>query len=261
MLETAERKWQELGERHGYTGALAGIAEVLRQRGIETTWRELTDLYHDPLVELDGPMRSGTATFDLVARMLDVTRGDRPPARLPHPFDKISTGGSFPYPTDSLRSRRPDLSQVEAELAGHLKKEKIRTGTKRYRELAQEKAGKVEEIALAQAQAARDRMQADFEKAVSELDKLHDQALAGAARSARRAEIRRAVLDVAGMSGSPTSNQLNDDYALLWESTVKAIEEHAAYLESQLAGFKPEEEAATAIAASQVLGPFVAATR
>src|SRR4051812_1816890 len=109
MLEAAERKWKEIGERHGYTGVAYGLAEVLRQHGLDVDGKELSAVFHDPLADFHSAMEKGAITYDDVARAMDVTRGNRHQASLPYPFDRILSSGQFPSRASDVRSPRVDM--------------------------------------------------------------------------------------------------------------------------------------------------------
>lgn len=258
MYEAAEEAWQKAGERHGYSGVVHGAAAVLRSNGFNVDGMELAKLFHDPLSDYHESITKGDLTFEQLAKAIDLgPRGSRE-VRLRHPFDGIANG-RFPYPTDRTPEIRVDVSWMENEVDSHLKKEKIKKGSKRYKEFVAANASKVLAAAHKAAEKAKEKAQQDYEKAIKELDKYHDEAIAEREGYQRKADVRHAFIDAAGLPGDAKMNDFETKVVEAWNDVVSKIEEHAAYLESSLSSADPEAAALHALASREKLKPFTEA--
>lgn len=258
MLEAAERWADANGERHGYSMTVNGAAEVLRQNGLDTTGKELSTLFHDPLADFHNDFPRGTVTFEQVAAAMNNPRGLRAGAKpsLPHPFDRIEERGQFPYPLDGSVTPRVNVDWIRNEWSAHVKKNKIRKGTKRFKEEVDKSRQKVLDAAAGSAREAEAEARKRYDKNIKELDILHDRAIEHRDRAARAQEIRRAFAEVAGVD-NPALRQFEELEVENWTDVIGRIEEHAAYMESELLKFQPEEAGRYALHAFVDLRPFV----
>ena len=109
-------------ESRGYDWVLAATSAVLRVHGIDMDAMALSTIYHDPLAHFASGPRP---TLDQVAKTMDgfwdrVTRTE-PAYESPRRY--VSTYWS------------QDTRYVDGEIARHLKEEKARRGSRKYREL------------------------------------------------------------------------------------------------------------------------------
>lgn len=260
MLEAARKKWDEIGEKHGYTGVVHGAAEVLRRHGFETTGEELARLFHDPLSEYHGQMEKETLTFEELARGMDLGSRGSHEVRLSFPLNNIHERSQFPYPLDRVPDINPDLSWIVKEIGDHLKAKKIRRNTKRWNEFysSKENADRVVHAAEEIAEKSIEKAKQQYEKNIKELDELHDKTIESIEYVARRAAIRRAFVETAGRGpGNAKVNALEEGTLAALEDVKRKIEEHAAYLERSIGEKSARDAAVEALARRKETKPFL----
>ena len=253
----AEKRWKEIGERHGYSGVVHGAAEVLRRHGFDTTGDELASVYHDPLSEFHGSMERGEAQFARIAKTMSYGSHGETNSTLPFPFNRIHESNQFPYPLDDAPQIKLNLGWIQSELEAYLKKEKIRKNTKRWNDTISMNAPRIIRAAEEDAEKAKIEALKKYEKNIKELDELHDKALAGVQGVERRSQIRRAFIEAAEIPPNVNVEEANEKRLAAWRDVVTKIEEHAAYLERSVSEIDPKAAAIDAMAWNKILRPFL----
>jgi hypothetical protein len=271
MYEAAEALYQEIGERHGYSGVCAGVYAVLEKRSrlfpgtirlpSRGRWYFSTR-FHYPLAEFHSSFAEGKTSFTEVAQAIDAGffgMGRRPTIpSLPSPFDRIAEG-HWPYELSGARADYRLISAyADSETQKYLKEHKIRRNTKKAADFYAENAQKVFDTVAARAREAVEGTRQKIAGIVDGLRALEAQAQEMWGGLDFDDSVRRTLLELAGLpTETPTSfSVLNGRLQI--DRVIKDIREHAEYVRSS--GEVTSDDVAVAqMNASPVLRPFLAA--
>jgi hypothetical protein len=129
-----DAEYARLGERHGYSGLAAGVSAALASRGVRAEPMELTGDFHSQLVGMAD--RADTATVQDIARHFDSQMYFS--STLPYEVENV---GRFHAPYSYGGS--VDTLWIRSQIDEKLKADKIRRGTKKYREFVEKNAERV----------------------------------------------------------------------------------------------------------------------
>jgi hypothetical protein len=262
MYEAAERAYAEIGERHGYTGLCYGLAAVLRDLGVDVTFREVSNRWHDPLAGY-GDEFSRSLSFPELVRRLDAqwfghgTGGFR---ELPYPWNDLSR---------VLRSTREDpldLRYVEQQVSAEIKRRKLRRGTRAYKEWVAENAPLVISEVRKIAERSTSALIQEYEQASAKPTVMASEADQALSRLTEDAEIRRLLLQASHQTASSSALTWAEfeKRTEAWSRASRYLTSHVDHLSNRAAQARnpsfPEERARAALEGSQVLRPFLEAS-
>jgi len=262
MYDVGEKTYAEIGERHGYTGIIRGLAEILHRAGfdIDANGMELSTRFHDPLAGFYSEFEKGRVTFGQVADAIDATflprRGDT--SLLPYPFENIArSGGRLPYPLDRTPSAEPSLSWIKSEIVAHLKKERIRRGTARFKDFVRDSGRKIVDAAIDASRGAVEKASAEADKAITIGEKMITDAHVGLNHARRRAEIRHAILEAAGKAGREEAGRAAAETVAAWEQASLRLGDAIQEIADGKAALDPEKAAVEVMRLDDDLRPFL----
>ncbi len=260
MYDAAERLYEEIGERHGYSGLCAGLSAVAKDLGIDLDRWYWSHRHHDPLSGFHNEFALGRITFEDLVRGWDMmwfghgTGSLRP---IEHPFSEI--GRSFPSRWRSTM----DVGWIERQVTSYLREKKIRRGTRAHQAFVRENARRVVDeatrVSTIKARTLADQLRADEKKAVE----LRARAAAVMTRLEEEAELRRRLLAAAGLAGAPLTDAEFSHQGTSWGRALEQLDHQVEHLrEAARQAESPdeiEEEALIALEHSPALAPFPAA--
>lgn len=260
MYEGAEKIYEEIGERHGYTGLCAGITAVCKELGIAVDRWYWSTRFHDPLSGFADMFARRELSFPELVRMWDLSwfgHGTGRLGDLPHPWNDLQRFLSSPHAADVR------LDRVEAEVARHVKETKVRRGTKAHKEFIRANAREVVNEATRLAKMRAANLVYDLEKAIEKARSMLEEASNNVTILSSEAELRGRLLEAAGLAGSPPTDRDMEHQVESWTSAARQVAGYVDYLEGELATAdspdEVEDAALTALERSRELAPFPAA--
>jgi histone H3/H4 len=261
MRDFAERAYQEVGERHAYTGLLAGLAAVARSLGLDVDRRYLSSYYHDPLVGFCGNFERGDS-FREIVRMWDKM------------WFGLGTGNIAPleYPWSNLASLyRPryggpsqDLREIAQQVEDELKKRKIRRNTRRHAEFIQQYYQRVLDAAV---ESATNRSTSQAKELAEHRKKLSEKLDAASERLKIYEEgaiLRSKMLSAAELAGAALTDRHEQHLIETWRRVVDQlsgmIDEVDRQVEQAANPNLAQIAAVEALAHDPTLRPFAVAT-
>lgn len=220
------------GDTSQYMAVLQGCVAVLKGAGWDSSWRELGDIYHDPLASYSSDR---DAYFNKIG--LGLNEWWERDGRFPPPHER-ALASRYEY------ARAPDFGWLDDQISAQLKKLKIRRGTKRYREFMAElrpravagAAESAKEIAFARSI----RIDGEISRVLKDVEAKSERA----ERIERKAAVGMALIEAAGAGPSDAALVAMKDSVDRADAAVAELEDHARYLESTKKGEDPREIAA-----------------
>ncbi len=237
------------GERHGYAGVLHGLTAVLKAGGLETDWRELAALYHDPLSDYHNQPETH-AVASIAARVDAVLARDaRIAIERGAGYERQYLGGGYGFTIG--------LEGHAAEVQAKLRVDRIRRGTARHKALIAEHAARVVACCTDYV-AARLAARAQQDDASAKRLEQEADGLAGViARWQRRLAVVQTLAGAGGAAGVPAATPLVAGVVERYTARAATARQAAASWRLAAGGRDPRAIAREHMRRSDDLRPFL----